>query len=370
MITQTVDEFIERFAKGTLGKQTKHGCWSVYWWGGFEVLNYTPSDVPDEHEIVAYRRVEGGEVLSNSNQLTYVGRQFAWGNEVSRWGRGTQHHSQEYLEKLGAVPIPFTLFTETDLDVRDFEWVVKPTAEDVHLKIPIVSYGMSENEVQYRHQTNHFSGGCVFAIGDDHYLFDIDRQEIDHGIFNPFITKLPAKVSSIEEAYDVLVPTEVRTANRNGVDVQRQGEFFFIKHSDECPVKPELSEEEMQILRFKPSRIGFGVSTGRASVFDDSEPFRDDEELTPVMQEYQVMATRYKEVRVKYMNSIAIRGNLGKSSTGSHKVEKFVKKDDVTYASGKISQERRQHADLILNGWYIVVGNTGTISWTISGDID
>ena len=51
-------------------------------------------------------------------------------------------------------------------------------------------------------------------------------------------------------------------------------------------------------------------------------------------------------------------------------VEKFVKQYINTFVTGKISQSRRQHGDLILDGWYLVVPNTGTMSWTITGDID
>jgi hypothetical protein len=69
-------------------------------------------------------------------------------------------------------------------------------------------------------------------------------------------------------------------------------------------------------------------------------------------------------------NASPIRGELGKSASGSHMVEKYVKDGETVYASGKISQVRRQHADLVLEGWYEVRANMGTFSWTITGAID
>jgi hypothetical protein len=371
-----VRDFIENYVKGTLGRKTICGCWSIINWGHMDVLQYTPSDKPDEHERIAYR-LQDGSVLSNANQLTYVGRTFAWGSERSRWGR-TEEPEQEWLQRAGAVPLPFTLFDEVpEMDVRDFEWIFKPTAERIKEIIP-----PAYNGDQPKTRIRHFSGACIFAIGKDTYLFDIDRQEIgQHGIFNAFLTKLPKRVSTIQEAYDILIPDEVREANENDVEVKRQGEFFFIKHSDECPVKSDLTDEEIRVLRHPPSRIGFGITpvSGRRMAFvsDDRAPFGDGERSgeayildTLEKQAFQKEALEYQRVLDKYNEVSAKPGVLGKSASGSHEVEKYLKVGEDVFASGVIKQNRRQHGDLVLNGWYKVVANTGTISWTITGDID
>jgi hypothetical protein len=368
-----VREFIEDYVKGTLGKKTVCGRWSIINWGNMDVLQYTPSDKPDEHERIAYK-LQDGSVLSNANQLTYVGRRFAWGHESSHWGR-TEEPEQEWLQRAGAVPLPFTLFDEVpEMDVRDFEWILKPTAERIKEIIPPAYKGD-----QARERIRHFSGACLFAIGKDTYLFDIDRQEIEkHGIFNAFLTKLPKKVSTIQEAYDILMPDEVKSANAKGIEVQRQGEFFFIKHSDECPVKPDLTDAEMNVLRHPPSRIGFGIEPvgGRRMAFvsDDRAPFADIDDTekldTPEKRAFQKEALEYSRVLHKYNETSAQPGTLGKSASASHEVEKYLKVGEDVYASGIVKQSRRQHGDLLLNGWYKVLANTGTISWTITGNID
>lgn len=360
MITK---EFIERFVKNTLGKKTKEGTWAVVKLGDMDVLQYTPSDQPNEHEQVACR-LPDGSVLSNANVLIYVGRRFAWGQESRKWGV-RQEPEQQWLEEAGAIPIPFTLFKETNTDIRDFSWVMKPIAETV-----IIKEDRWDNRTQgmrLQDIPRHFSGACIFKIGNDTYLFDIDRQELEHNIFNPFLTKLPHRVVSVEEAYDVLIPDEVRDAKKKGVAVKRQGEFFFIKHSEECPVTTELTDEEKQILRFPPSRFGFGL----AEVFktyngEDHEPYPDDE-YTIKMSEFQEAALKYKYASDKKNNTTSKKGSLGKSATGSHTVDKYVKYDEVTYVSGTVKQDRRQHRDLVLEGWYKVVPNTGVLSWTITG---
>ena len=42
----------------------------------------------------------------------------------------------------------------------------------------------------------------------------------------------------------------------------------------------------------------------------------------------------------------------------------------VSYVTGKVEHSGREHAPLILKGWYRAVPNTATESFTITGDID
>lgn len=390
----TVYEFLKQYVNGTLGKQTKCGNWSVMNWGNMDVLQYF-SENGGEHrgwrhkeqtepERIAYKLTDGS-VIFNANELEFAVT-YSYGRKTNRFGNQTD--AQRWLEELGATPIPFTLFDEVEgADVRDFSWVFKPTKENVKV-------------IDHRERRNangdlitepivtlrHFVGACLFMIGDETFLFDVDRQELNHGIFNPFLTKLPKKATTIDEAYAILMPGEVREAIANGIEVVRQGEFYFVKHSDECPVKPDLTDEERQILKFPPSRIGYGIiqpGQGTNTMWrrEDVAPFGgnypentvDDLNTlldTPEKREFQKAALKYKVVFDKLMAGSATSGTLGKSSTGSHSVEKYVKVGEDAYASGKVSQQRRQHADLNLNGWYKVIPNTGVLSWTITGKID
>ena len=379
-----VQDFIKGYCEGTLGKKTVCGNWSVINWGLMDTLVFTTIKTEREYnyeksryetntekkeERIAYK-LNDGSILFNSNSLKYAGK-YSYGNRI--------HHDQEdcqiWLEQSGAIPIPFTLFEETNTDVRDFSWIVKPTSETITVidNRTWVRQGDKPNEVK-----RHFSGGCVFSIEKDVYLFDLDRKELqENKIFNAFVTKLPEKVNSIPAAYDLLMPDEVKKAIEKGIEVKRQGEFFFIKYSDECPIKIELTEKEKEILKYPPSRFGFGIdrenNPNRTYVFisDDVDPYDNDEKInTPEKKAFQIKALEYKKIFDKYTEGRSKPGTLGKSTTGSHNCEKYIKEREIVYVSGTIKQNRREHGDLILNGWYKVVPNTGVLSFTIRGDID
>ena len=393
----TRDEWIEKYVKGQIAENKKHGNWFTYWCGGFIILAYNAHKTDrqydyDRHkyivtkgqidgtEIVAYRHEETGQVIFNANELQYAGRAVMYGNRRRTWG--DQNPVQELIEKCGGIPLPFSLFTETGFDIRDFGWIVKPTSETVTENIIGSRYNDKTNKNEpyvIRTQPRHFTGACIFTIEKNYYLFDIDRQEIaDHKIFNPFIVRLPSPADTIEKAYDLLMPGEVRQAITAGTDVRRQGEYFFIRVSDECPVQVELTPEETRILKYPPSRTGFNLSGDEDMVWlrDDTRPFKQGDippanmAGTPEYEEFQTAALRYKEVSEKARGLRAIPGELGKGTSATHKVEKFVKIGEIAYVSGKVEQSRRQHGDLILSGWYRVVPNTGVISWQITGKID
>lgn len=381
----TVYGFMKAYINGTLGKQTKCGNWSVMNWGGMDVLQYFSGVEPVQHswrrrdeqqtepERVAYKLTDGS-VIFNANQLTYAVH-YSYGRRQNR--NGNQADCQRWLEELGATPIPFTLFNEIEgADVRDFSWVLKPKKE--YVKIRQFRTNNRNESIPDGISSRHFVGSCLFKIGEETFLFDIDRQELDHGIFNPFVTKLPKKAETVPEAYDLLMPDMVRKAINNKIDVKRQGEFFFIKHSDECPIKPELTKDEWNIIRHPPSRTGYGISAdgerARHLVWlsDDTKPLdlRSEKLDTPEKIAFQKEALEYAKVYEKFTKGTAHSGTLGKSATGSHNVELYVEVGKTMYASGKVSQQRRQHADLMLKGWYKVVPNTGVLSWTITGKID
>jgi hypothetical protein len=398
----TRDEWIAEYVKGNIGRDKKHGNWFTYWYGGFIVLayeahgtdkNWISSRLPGEYgryeitdkvkarEIVAYRNEETGQVIFNANELEYAGRSVSYGYRRHMWGG--QNPVQELIEKCDGIPLPFNLFEETGFDIRDFDWVLKPVPETVTENIIGTRYNDKTNKNETyiaRSQPRHFAGACIFTIDRDHYLFDIDRQEIqEHKIFNAFIVKLPAPAVTIKEAYDLLMPGEVKKAIAAGTDVKRQGEYFFIRVSEECPVKIDLTDEEKQIVRFPPSRNGFGIRDSihaggiHAFIGNDRDPYTKydkDWEKDPLKVEFQKYALKFKTVWDKVTGQIAISGDIGKGSSASHKVEKFVKIGDIAYVSGTVTQSRRQHGDLILSGWYKVVPNTAVTSWTISGKID
>lgn len=90
----------------------------------------------------------------------------------------------------------------------------------------------------------HFTGSRLFTLekteGNESktcfFLMDIDRNEIEHGIFNPFLVELNSPVKTISESYQSLKPLEVIDAEKNKLEVLRQGEWFLIK-TDLVPIK-------------------------------------------------------------------------------------------------------------------------------------
>lgn len=370
----TANEFVIQYAKGTLGRQTTQGKWEVEEIDNIQILQYRwlKDKYNDEYDIehVAYK-YPNGSILCNSNELQHAGVTYAWGNKKGSWG-DARTKEQKLLESLGATMFPFTLFTEAALSPSTFKWIVEPVSETVTLLVKKTNYQAKPDEATHRivEEPRHFAGRSIFKIADGCYLFDVDRQELTHGIFNAFLTKLPRDALTFEDAYAMLMPTEVKVAIEQGVDVQRQGEFFFIYNSDDMPKGVrELTPEEQQVIRYKPSKEGFGISSMRWS--GDSEPYGNEHELlTDAHREFEKAALKYRDVKAIFDNINPKEGSLGKSTTGSHTVKKYILIGDVAYVSGKVSQSRREHADLELTGWYKVCANTAITSWTITGKID
>lgn len=404
----TVESFIEAFTEGKLGKKTVEGQWRVqkvdnqvdyYFTGkesGITKLVFTghvqrrvgygwQRETVEEKETVAYRFPDG-TVIYNANVLDVAVRK-AWGNARHDQGRSD---CQIILDNAGAKPIPFSLFEESGMSLDDaimaFKWVVKPVAESLkrrHSENKYVGTNVEGADAYGRKTvffitTEHFAGRAIYAVGEKYFLFDVDRKEQEeNGIFNPFVVELPGPAASFEEAYAMLMPQKVREAIEAGVPVQRQGEFFFLKYSDEIPVKIELTDEEKHILRYPPSKMGFFLTEkyGRGVhwVHDDRDPI--DNPKTPEEIAYNEAATRYRDIRRRVDDAIPeevnIDARLGTGGTGRHKASVGIRDaSGELYVSGTVVHSGREHGDLHLEGWWTVVPNTAVKSVTIQGKID
>jgi hypothetical protein len=297
----------------------------------------------------------------------------AWGNRHIRRGRTDQ---QRWAENAGAIPLPFVVFTEGRISFDDFKWIEKPTAETVNEK----SRDYSDGKSVWKFRSVHFSGAAVFSIGEKFFLYDIDRQEIEHGIMNPFLVELPRPVVSVKEAYSALLPGEVVFAVAGGKNVYRQGEYFFVFASQECPVQSTLTLEERRVLKYIPSRTGFffGNFATYAFVRDDSRQLSTKEIDDFIakgcrridIDEFNIAAIEYERVRKKALEASVVSGNLTGDGSGSHEAERMVKKDGIVYVSGLIKHARREHTELLLDGWYSVHKNLAVRSLTITGQVD
>jgi hypothetical protein len=64
-------------------------------------------------------------------------------------------------------------------------------------------------------------GGVVVFHDNQYFLCSTDERK-------NFISRLPKKPRSLDHAFEMLKPPQVRKAERQGVSVQRQGEWFFV----------------------------------------------------------------------------------------------------------------------------------------------
>lgn len=206
-----------------------------------------------------------------------------------------------------------------------------------------VTYGYGEPPrftVSYK-APRHFTGARLFQIGDKRFLLDVDRNELPHGIVNPFLVELPdASVNTVADAYESLKPQLVIDAEiaeaydslkpQTKSKVLRQGEWFFV---------PTTQIEKQQA----------------------SEALRD------------VVETALKNNHAdswSWQVENAGRGVLRAGRNRPNNVTKFVELNGKFYVSGTVSHTGREHADLDLKDWYQAIPNTATTSWTITGDID
>jgi hypothetical protein len=195
-------------------------------------------DDPDHEKkgahIIMLRGTSGVRVpIFNASAIAY-------GTSIGR----AQKHPQAIAEACGAVPVPFdTVIQDAKLDLAKLEVVDWSGSE--HLYIPPVgstqpfniegySYWGDDNWGPVDIVRRHFAGAVLLRVAGTYFLFDADRNEVKYHFFNPFFTQLPGPAQTIKEAYELLAPEFVRYARDTApdTDIQRQGEFFFVKVSD------------------------------------------------------------------------------------------------------------------------------------------
>ncbi len=69
----------------------------------------------------------------------------------------------------------------------------------------------------------HMAASAVFKYGEHYALASMDEQQF-------FVSILPRPVDSVSDAFCSLKPEEVEEAESKGMEIYRQGEWFFIPH--------------------------------------------------------------------------------------------------------------------------------------------
>lgn len=281
----------------------------------YRTLSYKDGETTVLQDVIALR-MSNGTVIGNSSILPLIGRTVNWGNENRN---RTVTEIQTRLSQL-IVMIPFTVFLEANLNLNKFEILERGNEEDVTRKIPNPKYSDYDKKKQdvpkWIDETVHFTGASLFKVEDKIFLFDIDRREIEHKIFNPFLAQIPAQVDNIKDAYLSLKPKEVLDAESQGLKVLRQGEWFFI----------------------------------------------------PVKGNYEAVKAAANRWDKKEFEPVKLQAGQNRANTVS-KYSRIDKNNIVV--SGQVEHDGREHAKLILGDvWYRAVPNTSIRSFTITGDVD
>ena len=178
------------------GRAVKVDCYTI-----------KPNLVLQNKTVVAFRDAMG-EVFMNSAVLdiTIFEREFM----------GKQSLIQAEIRKVSKYNIPFNVLASANLKLSETK-VIEAGPASTHI--------ITNN---YKKEERHFTGALLLENAGRKFLMDIDRREIEHGIFNAFFVEVSSHVKSIAEAYDSMVPEAVKKAIADGIEVQRQGEWFFI----------------------------------------------------------------------------------------------------------------------------------------------
>ena len=182
-----------------------------------KVDEYTirPDVVTQKEKTVAFRDSQG-QVFLNSEMLNI--------SSFEREFLGGQSLIQKNIREVSKYSIPFNILESANLKLKDTE---------------ILEQGPESDHTLSNSETRHFTGALLLANKGRKFLMDIDRQEIKYGIFNAFFVEVSGNVTTIIEAYESMKPQTVKDAESKGIEVKRQGEWFFIATGQTVTVPDE-----------------------------------------------------------------------------------------------------------------------------------
>jgi len=345
--------------------------------------------------------------MMNGGRFAYAGGH--------RWG---VTRPQSTVLEAGAMPLPLRLIvdsTERNESDSSSQDGLGKKIEDIEVidwtgqeKITVKKNRNNYQDKSYL-ETRHFAGGAIVKIEDDYFLLDADRQELEYFRFNAFFTKLPSMATTVKEAYDVLIPKELR-----GKEHVRQGELFFAPVSDnevKNLMKSNASKEGqttfddtyamiMSLVR-KAGKEQYSKNLNRewneieTAMGKDPIIDNDSEIYARLERLYKVPATEDTD---EYANSNSINqldtlvtpvGFAGSYHLeANHNVSLGVRPEDnrrrwgewhqvtllfnpmegVYYAHGAVTHN--QHHPVMLDQWYRIYKNSAAGNWNVTGEID
>lgn len=201
--------------------------------------------------------------------------------------------------------IPFSALNSAGIDISRIKYIDLEKEKTMLVKIKNKAGEMEE-------KLRHLLGSVVFEFNNRYFLSGVDESGTN-AWRSYFLAELPYKVSSVEEAYNALKPEEVKQAERLGLEVKRQGEWFFI----------------------------------------------------PVDKEINIKLNKEKNV-----SRSALLPNRDRNRRLMHLATRLFTDNKKMYAKGTVRHLEKQHRMLTLPSWYEVYENTQINSWVSSGKID
>jgi hypothetical protein len=287
-------------------------------------------------------------VAVRSNGKVYLNSEMLQVTRLENQILGGQSIIQSEIRKIANYSIPFNVLESAKLNLT---------------KTKILEQGPEENFTIKKHyysdftEERHFTGALLLENSGRKFLMDIDREEIKHKIFNPFFVEVNSKVKTIQEAYESMKPQEVKEAEKAGIKVIRQGEFFFIKTGRQITISTQnihqYDRENKQDQGIYGAHISLGK--GRPNSCLQLKGFEEKELNGLVCGKVQHTGREHRDV------------DLGVYKVKGNKKEQLKEYD--TWDLYKGYEDDNNNIKYAFDLWK-VVPNTTLGNFTITGDID
>lgn len=219
------------------------------------------------------------------------------------------------------IEIPFSALDEAGIPYREI--LVVDKEESRYIEVERKVDGVKEMV------RTHLMGSTLFRHKDRLFLSGIDETAKD--LWNGFfLTEVEGNPTTVSEAYESMMPEEVKLAIEEGEEVLRQGEYFFVKVS---------YKYDLDFLST--------IEKGKQADY----PLRKNHPLSHKTRDANLEGTwRYHDSRHVVTNYANIAGDI--------------------FAKGTCRHKGGEHKMLKLDGWHRVYENIQKKSWTAQGRVD
>lgn len=277
-------------------------------------------------KVVAFRNKSLGVVMNSEVlSLTTFEREFL----------GSESIIQNAVKEIAKLSIPFNVLQAAELKLEETN---------------IIEQGPQETFALKNNQTRHFTGYLLLENKGRKFLMDVDRIEIEHGLFNVFFVEVDSSVKTRAEAYESMKPEVIKNAEKLGVEYKRQGEWFFLPTGQFFTVKNKDIYRWLDPKHKGNSLQQFAISHGKGRPNNVYRPCVDGKPIDNMF--CGIVTHQGREHHPLILGHV----NLTDESTGCPQLEGH-------YSGGDDNHD-------IQVALYQVIGNTTVSNFTITGDVD